>query len=195
MPIEPVTAPAALLFGKLPKHGDFVARGADPRAREALDGWLSLTIARAGEAGAADFAAAHEAAPVWRFVCGSEAWSAGWTAGAVAPSVDRAGRRFFIVLAAVGLSPQDAGARGRALAEAMESLIYDAFCEGWDADDLHRAATRTIEAMGGASGHAPPTADAWWVADAEGRPALEQDRRPPDLMVGMAAISAREGVV
>jgi type VI secretion system protein ImpM len=195
MPIEPVTAPAALLFGKLPRHGDFVARGADPRAREALDGWLSLSITRASEAGAEDFAAAHEAAPVWLFVSRSETWSAGWTAGAVAPSVDRAGRRFFVVLAAVMLSPEDAGARGRALAEAMDSLIYDAFSQGWDADDLYRAASRTIESMTNESGDSRPTADAWWVADAEGRPALEQDRRPADLMLGMAAISATEGVV
>ncbi len=194
LPVEPMTALAAILFGKLPHHGDFVARGLDPRSREAVDGWLSASVAQSLEALSHTFAAAHDAAPVWRFVARDGGWGAGWKAGALAPSVDRAGRRFFILLAVSGLSDADAGARGRLLAAAMEQLIYDAFSQGWDADGLHRAAALAAQAIGGAGAPTLEPTEIWWVADADGRPALERTSRPEALIQSLESMGVTESI-
>ncbi len=183
LPVEPVTPVAAVLFGKLPQHGDFVARGLGPKVRESLDAWLSGSLARrAASLGDEGFAAIHDVAPVWRFVDRDEVLGPGWTAGALSPSVDRAGRRFFIMLAAAGLSATDAGVRGEALALAMDDLLYEAFVQGLDADALHRAAALKIEATAPTVSPSDLAGGIWWVVDAEGRPALQQRGRPDDLM-------------
>ncbi len=196
LPVEPVTA-TAVLFGKLPQHGDFVSRGVDPRTREDLDTWLSRSLARRAESlGEEGFAAVHDVAPVWRFVDRDQVLGPGWTAGALSPSVDRAGRRFFILLAAAGLSSNDARARGEALALAMDDLIYEALIQGLDADALHRAAAQRIEETSPAAAPSDLAEGVWWVVDAEGLPALQQRGRPDDLMpwVGTVASSVAESL-
>ena len=96
------------MFGKLPSRGDFLNRGLEAAAAEAWDAWFSAQLdaakMRLGEA----FAATHDAAPTWRFVDSPGLFGAGWRAGAFAPSIDSAGRRFFVMAAADRLDAADA---------------------------------------------------------------------------------------
>lgn len=144
---------AALLFGKLPAHGDFVGRGIAPDDREALDLYLagSLAAARAtlGEDAFEDF---YEQAPPWRF-----AWrhAEGWTAGAMALSVDGVGRRYPILAALAGIG--DDAVEGAA--DAIENLLYDALHGSWDADRLFAALTTApVEQLGAWEG-----GEGWWT--------------------------------
>lgn len=109
----------ALLFGKLPAHGDFVARGVGQAQRQALDAWLSASQA-AAVAAYPDFADRFDRALPWR------AEGVG-VAGAITPSQDAVGRRFPLLLLVVG--DGDAGAH-------CEDLLFRAIGEGWDADRL-----------------------------------------------------------
>ena len=140
-----MSAARPVLFGKLPSHGDFVARNLDPAAREALDGWASAGLERARETLGEAFEAAHDSAPPWRFVSGPGPLGPLWRAGAAAPSIDTAGRRFVIVLAVDALAPGEAAGGGEAIAEAMEGLIYGAFERGLGADAVSAEAAAMLE--------------------------------------------------
>ena len=70
----------AFLFGKMPSHGDFVARGLAAEERDSLDAWLSAELADARAALGERFEERFDSAPPWRF-----AWPAdGWTAPEIA---------------------------------------------------------------------------------------------------------------
>ena len=112
-----------ILFGKLPSHGDFVARGLAAPAQAAWDGWLSEGVAAARQALGERFDEAYEAAPPWRFVGGPGAFGDGWRAGAFAASVDAVGRRFPILIAVEDLDAARAASQGDGLAGAMEEAI------------------------------------------------------------------------
>jgi type VI secretion system protein ImpM len=192
LPVQPVSASGAVvLFGKLPSHGDFVSRGLDARARAAVDGWLSQAVAMADERLQDGFASAHDLAPVWRFVAEDEILGPGWAAGALSPSVARAGRRFFILVAVTGLTSDDAGARGRRYAEVVESMIYETFSLGWDADGLLHAAARAVEAAS-AETPAPPAIQPWWIESADGGPAWQSMGRPIDLLLSAQTAGSTE---
>jgi type VI secretion system protein ImpM len=153
---------AAFVFGKLPAHGDFVARGLSVEAREAWDAWLAQEMADAKAAHGATFAERFVAAPVWRFV-GTEA------VGALAPSADSVGRHFPIV---AGVA---AGA-----AAVCEDRLYDALVEGWTADQLHLALT-TTEGPAGDVGK-----PMWWTLGNERFAEAQMDgERPHGLITTM----------
>jgi type VI secretion system protein ImpM len=157
--------PRPILFGKLPTHGDFVQRGLDLTACDAWDRWASEGLETARAALGDGFDDAHDQAPPWRFVDPPGRLGRDWRAGALAPSIDAAGRRFMIMLAADGLSPDQAGGGGEAIAEEMEALIYQAFESGWDADATIEAARGPL-ARPDAAG-APPQPH-WWTLGGPG---------------------------
>ena len=176
-----MTGPAPFVFGKLPTHGDFVQRGLAGPVRSAWDDWASAGLARAREALAERFDAVHEQAPSWRFSIGPGPLGPLWRVGALAPSVDRVGRRFLIVVGADALAPPQA--HSAALAEGMEALIYDAFEGDWDADTLVDAAARTLDDRDwAATGEAPE--GVWIGAVDEGAPRLA-DVFAPDALLRM----------
>ncbi len=176
-----LTGPAPFVFGKLPTHGDFVQRGLAGPVRSAWDDWASAGLARAREALAERFDAVHEQAPSWRFSIGPGPLGPLWRVGALAPSVDRVGRRFLIVVGADALAPPQA--HSAALAEGMEALIYDAFEGDWDADTLVDAAARTLDDCDwAATGEAPE--GVWIGAVDEGAPRLA-DVFAPDALLRM----------
>ncbi|MCC2975704.1 type VI secretion system-associated protein TagF [Sphingomonas sp. PL-96] len=109
---------SALLFGKLPAHGDFVARGLAFDMRDALDGWLSASLLDARDAYGAAFEERFDAAVPWQ--CEGDG-----VAGAIAASQDAAGRRFPLLLLCGGRDPAQ-----------CEDLLYAAIGEGWTADRL-----------------------------------------------------------
>ena len=158
------------LFGKLPAHGDFVARGLNAGDRDDLDAWLSASLSDARDVLAEAFAERYDAAPPWRFVAPSDG---AWQAGAMAPSVDAAGRRFPILIAIAGLS--DASAR--AAAARCEELLYDALANRWDADTLAAVAREASIDPDDPARHAE-----WWTLGGEDfDPAAVAAERPHDL--------------
>ena len=155
----------------MPAHGDFVARGLEARERDGWDGWCADMLASLRAAAGDDFDADHVVAPPWRFLMADKG---GWTAGALAPSVDGVGRRFLLVLGAMGLDGPLAGAGGLALAAEAEGLIYDGLIQGLSADALIAlAADRFAEfeaiTAGAAAlvGSPPAIAGAWWTLGSE----------------------------
>lgn len=178
-------AATSFLFGKLPAHGDFVSRGLAPPQVEAWDAWASAAL-EALRATAPDFEEAHDAAPPWRFVAGPSTLGPQWRAGAVAPSVDSAGRRF---LAAIGVEcgAEAAGACGLAFAEQAEHGLYRALGEGLAADpviallDEVRVAMSEQVRIAEVLSAAPAGAGAWWIAGA-GPPPLIGAAPPTDLL-------------
>jgi type VI secretion system ImpM family protein len=121
--------PRAFCLGKLPQYADFVGRGLP--APEA-DSWLELLsqgLAAAREQIGESFDSAHDSAPSWRFVSGPGEFGPDWRAGAIAPSVDRSGRRFFFVAAVDRLDWRQAIAHGAWLTRNLEEAVYRAVGE------------------------------------------------------------------
>lgn len=152
-----------ILFGKLPRHGDFVARGLDAAAHAAWDRWAAGGLAAAREALGEAFDAAHGSAPAWRFVDGPGVLGSAWRAGAVAPSIDSVGRSFVIALAADGLSAGQAAAGGEHMAERCEDLIYRSLQEGLSADEAVAAGESVLSGL--VEGEGAPSAR-WWTLGA-----------------------------
>jgi type VI secretion system ImpM family protein len=157
----------AVIFGKLPAHGDFVARGLAAWQRERLDQWLSASLADARDQLGDAFAERFDTAPPWRCV--------GARAGAIAPSQDGAGRRFPLLLMA---------GSGRAGAQACEALLYDAIGGGWDADRVLAEAERIVA-------EEPAGATTWETDGGEGfAPATLPGEHPAGLVAAMLGAGA-----
>ena len=157
----------ALLFGKMPSHGDFVARGLDGPERDSLDHWLSAEMADARNAFGEEFEERYDSAPPWHFAWNGESW----TAGALVNSIDSAGRRFPLLVAHRGVEAEEA----RPVAQACEDAIYDAFAAGWSADELAGAIASRVPA--GAA--ADPAVEGWWTLGGEAFPMASRPGRHP----------------
>lgn len=164
----------AFLFGKLPSHGDFVARGLSADERDSLDQWLSTELAEARAALADSFEDRFDSAPPWRFAWDGEEW----TAGACASSVDSVGRRFPLLVARTGLGTMSV----EPAAEACEQAIYDAFEQGWTADEL-AAAVAALEPTADSEGM--PVAGWWTLGSEEFEPHTLAGIRPAGLIAAM----------
>ncbi|HEX8555507.1 MAG TPA: type VI secretion system-associated protein TagF [Sphingomonas sp.] len=166
---------STILWGKLPAHGDFVARGLSASGRDRLDDWLAASLADARGVFGDGFDDAYDQAPPWRF-----AWPdpPHWTAGAMAPSVDAVGRRYPILLARTAVSPAEV----EPVAEAVEELLYTALVARWGADTLTAAASAiaVTQATPWTSG------PRWWTLGAEGfGEQAVAGEHPPALMRNM----------
>jgi type VI secretion system protein ImpM len=136
----------AFAFGKLPSHGDFVARGLDPSAKAAWDEWATSALQSAREALGEDFDAAHDEAPSWCFRIAPGRFGPSWRTGAIAPSIDRSGRRYIFVLG-VEAALSDLAAEG------FEDLVYRTLAEGLSVDEAVAAAAPILEEEGPACAH------------------------------------------
>jgi type VI secretion system protein ImpM len=163
LPEHPVSG-AALIFGKMPAHGDFVARGWSGAERDALDAWLSASLAEAGASFGADFEVRFDSAPPWRCAV---------PAGAMAASQDGAGRRFPLFVALRGRVGEAASAQ-------CEELLYAAIGQRWDVDRL----AATLDGVApDEDGDAEPR---WWTEGGEGfAPKALDGERPPHLLTAM----------
>jgi len=165
-----VTGPVRL-FGKLPAHGDFVSRCWRADERDAIDAWLSASLADARTVHGAAFEERFDSAPPWR--CGLDLAEGGMS-GALAASQDSVGRRFPIFVAVTG-------AADAAVAEACEGLLYDAIAGGWTADALVERAERLSVARGMAA-----RSCRWWTLGGEGfAPGERTAAYPADLIAAM----------
>lgn len=189
-----IAQPHAAVFGKLPTHGDFIARGLSETARLAWDEFASAGLERARAELGEGFEAAHQAAPPWRFVLGPGAFGPGWRAGAMAPSVDRADRLFVIAVFAEELDPESAGAVGERIADEMERVIYLAFQQGLDADGVAAEAGRAMAAVLAQSDASGPAPSARWWTDAgagEGAPIVHRDTGSSVISEALGTVQAR----
>lgn len=147
LPGEALSGLSIFAFGKLPAHGDFVARGLSAAERQAWDDWASAGLQAARYGFGSEFEDRHTSAPPWRFAFGPGAFGEGWRAGAFTPSVDRTGRRFIVVLGAKSAEPLAPGGAGAQVAEALEAEIYRAFETGADIDALVAGAQTALQGL------------------------------------------------
>lgn len=174
-------APAtAGLFGKLPAHGDFVRRGWDDATVDAIDRWLTETIAAVRDARDPEaFADWMRAAPLWRGYIpagglGPQALHLG-----VAPSIDRAGR-LFAVAAGVAGDADAAWRHATGAGHVVDTALYDALAGEGDADAVIEAIAASIDADGVGAGDVPPVST-WWLASA-GDPVMASEAVDPPLL-------------
>ena len=169
----------AFLFGKMPSHGDFVARGLGAEERESLDRWLSSELAVARDAFGEGFDRSYESAPPWRF-----AWlDRDWTAGAMVNSVDSVGRRFPLLVGCAEL----AGSQVEAATVACEDAIYSAFENGWSADEL----IDSVEGISPTEGEGNPQETWWTLGGEEFEPASLPGRCPHGLLTAVLGGTSR----
>jgi type VI secretion system ImpM family protein len=188
-----------MLFGKLPGHGDFIARGLDEAAHLTWETWaekaLALAHARLGER----FGMAHDQAPPWCFLSGPCSFGPGWRTGVLAPSVDSAGRRFILVVGADNLTfSQAVGLCVGTMRNFIESL-YRILSETLQAD----AAVALIEQSAGFVGEIAPlecvlqarSGGVWWPhAGGDVTPWLHRSAEPDDELM-LRALSFASGDV
>lgn len=142
------------LFGKLPGHGDFIARGVPGALRERLDSWLSEWLAAGQAAHSEGFVGVWEGAAPWLFE--------GPAATAVLlPSMDAVGRHFPL-LAVCG---------GEAVTQDIYDAMIDAVIDGADSDTLRTA----LAALAPAEPVQPRAMAQWFLPDG-----AEPDLPAPD---------------
>ena len=166
MPLNP------FLFGKIPAHGDFVARGLTEAVASAWDDWASAELSAAREALGERFDAAYDAVPPWGFAAGPGAAEpgaadAGWRAGAIAASIDGAGRRFLVVAGYEGLAATTAGMLGSAIAADCETAIRKILSGALVADEAMDLLSRIAPdesrmALAAALDATPGAEGVWW---------------------------------
>lgn len=184
VPLPERAVSGTMLFGKLPTHGDFVARGVGAGEREALDDWLSGSMADARTAYGDGFDALYDCAPPWHFATSSDD---GWQAGVVVASIDAAGRRYPLLLAASGTEDSCR----ISVAAQCAALVYGAFEQGWNADALAdalatRVRTATSADTSDCSGGSTLADGQWWMEGDDGLVPVEMHgARPPGLIRGM----------
>ena len=114
---------ALAVYGKHPAKGDFLEYGLPAALKPALEQWLDSVLAEAKASLGGDWQAIWPAAPMLRFWVGEGIWGAP-VAGVMASAQDRVGRRFPLVLLALG----DAGLFLPPPVTDPDQSWYDAAC-------------------------------------------------------------------
>jgi type VI secretion system protein ImpM len=107
-------------FGKIPSKGDFVQAGLPRSFVDAWDAWMQDRLYASREALGEAWQPLWLEAPIWRFRLGPGQCGPTQVAGLWLPSVDRVGRHFPLVIAALNAGTQwldDAEALGLAVLE------------------------------------------------------------------------------
>jgi type VI secretion system protein ImpM len=137
-------------FGKLPGHGDFVRAGLPEEVVEGWDGWVRAGLAESRACLGEAWREAFLEAPVWRFRFAPGVLAKPGLAGVMAPSVDRAGRYFPLMLGAAMAAPPEPE-DATAWFDALSAAVADAVCDDWPRQRLVEAV-----AAAGVPDAAPP---------------------------------------
>jgi type VI secretion system protein ImpM len=116
-------------FGKLPSHGDFIARRVDDLFQDRWDEWLQRSIAESQRTLGGAWLDCYLTGPLWRFFLCDGVAGAGCFSGVLMPSVDRVGRYFPLTVVAqlpTDLAPLTFADTARAWFESIEDLCVDA---------------------------------------------------------------------
>jgi len=142
--------PAPGLFGKVPSHGDFVARRFPSPFREVWDAWLQDGIADS----CAHFGAAWDevwlSSPLWHFALGAGVADDGPVLGVLMPSVDRVGRQFPLTLACLLPPTTDlhaTAAGAEAWFDHLDGLARSALAPDFDLETLDRQLIEGLPAL------------------------------------------------
>ena len=115
---------SAGFFGKIPSRGDFVRAGLSHLLIDAWDQWLQRLLPLVERQLGDRWADAWQVAPVWRFSLPAGHCGPASVAGLWLPSVDRAGRRFPLMIAAEDADP-GAGFLDRMEQAGREAIAWD----------------------------------------------------------------------
>lgn len=134
------------LYGKMPGRGDFIRHGWDDATVEALDHWLADGLAAWRPSDDADFAAHFAAAPLYEFFVPAGQIGPEAMLGVLTPSVDRAGRYFFLVAGVAGAAPTlwHMAVNRVDFAYAVADAVYAALGAESDPDALVAAITAAL---------------------------------------------------
>lgn len=123
------------IYGKLPSHGDFVARRLPATFLDPWDRWLRESVADSRDHLVENWLEIYLTSPVWRFALSSGvAGQLPW-AGILMPSVDRVGRYFPLTLACalpVSSNPIDIMAQSESWYDSAETLILSCLEDDFD---------------------------------------------------------------
>ena len=154
---------ALAVYGKHPAKGDFLEYGLPTALKPAIEAWLDTALADAKASLGADWQAVWPAAQMLRFWLGEGIWGAP-VAGVMAPSHDRVGRRFPLVLLALG----DAGLTLPPPVIDPDQTWYDAACAHLKVQLLRHELSGPAALIAGApqpsGADAPPEARDFWAA-------------------------------
>lgn len=114
---------ALAVYGKHPAKGDFLDYGVPGALKPLLEGWLDTVLAQARDVLGAEWQTVWPQAPLLRFWLGEGIWGTP-VAGVIAPSQDRVGRRFPLVLLAL----EEAGTALPPPVIDADQVWYDAAC-------------------------------------------------------------------
>jgi len=175
-------------FGKLPSRADFVGHGLPRDFLTPWEAWMAEAMAASRALLGEAWLPAWMEAPVWRFALPGGACGPDAVLGLLLPSVDRVGRSFPLLVAALfparGGAPEPAC--GTAFLDAAETAARDAI-----ADDLAPAdlAARLAAAPPAEAGAAVAEAALWWT---EGAPMMPAQRLQT---AGLPAMPAFAGLL
>ncbi|NJM81990.1 MAG: type VI secretion system-associated protein TagF [Tabrizicola sp.] len=171
-------------YGKVASQGDFVTRGLTPAVETALDTWLRQSVRQSQQDLGRGWLDAFLVAPVWRMALGPGVAGPDTVAGVMMPSVDRVGRYFPLVVAAIlpGIRPPLIRlAKSAAFYDAIEDLALSTLEEGFSLvafeesmDSLRVSATKMVW-NGAEDGHG---LSLWWTGAAL-KGAFEAEAFPP----------------
>jgi type VI secretion system protein ImpM len=92
-------------YGKLPSLGDFISRRLPADFILSWDQWLQESLYASREELGIRFPNYYRNSPIWRFVLGAGCCGGNSVAGIMAPSLDKVGRHYPIVVAVVAKVP------------------------------------------------------------------------------------------
>ena len=148
------------IIGKLPAHGDFIARGVAYKARDRFDRWLSEWMELGREAHGAQFQSVYETAAPWLLESGS-------CTAILMPSMDAVGRLYpILALCHADCVTQD-----------IYDCLVSALVEGTPSDDL-RAQLGDLKRA-----ERIPSQSGWFVPEG-----AEQTLPPPDAVAAWQEI-------
>jgi type VI secretion system protein ImpM len=137
--VEPVNMANPIsrgFFGKIPSRGDFVGRGLPSSFVKPWETWVVEALKSSRSLLGETWSEAWMEAPVWRFAlpggtCGPDA-----ALGLVLPSIDRVGRAWPLVIAAVfhGCQKTPDAARGKHFLDETEDAALDAIAADMEPD-------------------------------------------------------------
>ncbi len=127
-------------YGKIPATGDFIARRVPSAFSEAWDRWMQAAIAGSRESLGPRWRDTFLSMPVWRFVFSPGMLTANAWAGVMAPSVDKVGRYFPLVVASAlpsaSLDPAATLLAAQGWFEAIEALALSAIAPAADSSKI-----------------------------------------------------------
>lgn len=171
--VKPIPQAAGIelpaIIGKLPAHGDFIARGVVHRTRDLFDRWMAGWIEKGRSELAEGFDDVYLSAPPWLFE--SKRLKA-----VLIPSVDAVGRRFpALALASADIRTQSLyDALIKALEDGQSGDDFRASVASLDSETAPEQTTTDAESPGkwflpeGAQSGLPSPADAEGWSDVEG---------------------------